>query len=172
MLRRAAIPANATRLIGLQTRVQPKFTRVVNVPSLVQLYSIHRSDAKDRYHFPDERNESLGHSQIFKVSQVLQEDHHQLEFYYNKIVKSNDPDEQRRYQNAFVWELARHSIAEELVIYPALERVIPDGSGRAERDRLQHQEASTADLPSDTGVDGKATDINLDQRKVVQISEA
>ncbi|KAK7748301.1 hypothetical protein SLS62_008762 [Diatrype stigma] len=88
----------------------------------------------------DERNESLGHSQVFKVSQVIQEDHHQLEFYYNKIINSNDPDEQKRYQNAFVWELARHSIAEELVVYPALERTISDGSGRAEKDRSQHQE--------------------------------
>ena len=70
---------------------------------------------------------------------MIEEDHHQLGFYYGKIIDSNDPDEQKRYQNAFVWELARNSIAKELVVYPALERNVLDGSIRAEQDRSRHQ---------------------------------
>lgn len=171
MLRRAVRPANVTRLISMQTRVQPKFTRVAIVQVLVQPHTITQSYASDRYHFPDERNESLGHSQVFKVSQVIQEDHHQLEFCYKNIINSNDPDEQKRYQNAFVWELARHSIAEELVVYPALERAIPDGSGRAEKDRSQHQTVGTP-LRSDTGVADKIVDIKQDSREVIRVSEA
>lgn len=38
------------------------------------------------------------------------------------------------------WELARHSIAEEIVVYPAFERHLPNGEEMAEKDRSQHQE--------------------------------
>ncbi|KAI8957562.1 hemerythrin HHE cation binding domain-containing protein [Daldinia sp. FL1419] len=90
-------------------------------------------------HFPGNKAESLEHSQVFKISQAIQQDHSELEDYYNRITSSKDPDEQRRFQNAFVWELARHSIAEELVVYPTLEKAIPDGVERADKDRGEHQ---------------------------------
>ncbi|PIG82585.1 HHE domain protein [Aspergillus arachidicola] len=48
-------------------------------------------------------------------------------------------DEQTRYQNLFTWELARHSIGEELVIYPALEKHVANGKSLAEKDRKEHQ---------------------------------
>ncbi|OTA63106.1 HHE domain protein [Hypoxylon sp. EC38] len=91
------------------------------------------------YHFPGNKAESLEHSEIFKISQAIQQDHHELEDYYNRIINSKDRDEQRRFQNAFVWELARHSIAEELVVYPTLEKAVSDGAQRADHDRAEHQ---------------------------------
>ncbi|KAI1426903.1 hypothetical protein F5Y12DRAFT_712782 [Xylaria sp. FL1777] len=90
-------------------------------------------------HFPGGKVESLGASQIWKVSDAIKEDHHQLKDYYNRVVNSKNPDEQERYGNAFIWELARHSIAEEIVVYPAFERDIPDGQAIADNDRAQHQ---------------------------------
>jgi hemerythrin superfamily protein len=94
-------------------------------------------------HFPGEKVESLQKSQIFKVSQAIQEDHQQLHDYYNRVVNSKDPDEQERYGNAFIWELARHSIAEEIVVYPAFERDIQNGGQSiADKDRAQHQDVS------------------------------
>lgn len=41
----------------------------------------------------------------------------------------------------FTWELARHSVAEELVLYPAMERYLEGERGRemAEKDREEHQ---------------------------------
>ncbi|KAI0508349.1 hypothetical protein F5B22DRAFT_401348 [Xylaria bambusicola] len=90
-------------------------------------------------HFPGAKVESLGHSQIWKVSEAIKEDHKQLKDYYHRAVNSKDPDEQERYGNAFIWELARHSIAEELVVYPAFERDVQDGQNIADNDRDQHQ---------------------------------
>ncbi|KAI0555317.1 hypothetical protein F4679DRAFT_163252 [Xylaria curta] len=91
-------------------------------------------------HFPGPKVESLQHSQIWKISGAIREDHKQLKEYYSHIVDSKDPDEQERYGNAFIWELARHSIAEEIVVYPAFERDIQDnGKGIADKDRTQHQ---------------------------------
>ncbi|CCT73856.1 related to HHE domain protein [Fusarium fujikuroi IMI 58289] len=63
----------------------------------------------------------------------------------NAIVKdhlnSTDHDHQQRFGNQFVWELARHSISEELVIYPAMEKYMGDKGRRlADEDREEHHQ--------------------------------
>lgn len=77
-----------------------------------------------------------------RVSDAIKEDHRELEQYYERITQSSDQDEQTRYQNLFTWELARHSIGEELVIYPALEKHVANGKALAEKDRKEHQSVS------------------------------
>jgi hemerythrin superfamily protein len=74
-----------------------------------------------------------------RITDAIKKDHRELEAYYNTIVKSGDPDQQTRFQNQFTWELARHSISEELVVYPAFERYLKGGSAIAEKDRHEHQ---------------------------------
>ncbi|KAI1104557.1 hypothetical protein F4804DRAFT_306891 [Jackrogersella minutella] len=73
------------------------------------------------------------------ISAVIHQDHRQIESYYDKIVNSKDHDVQLRYQNAFVWELARHGVAEELVVYPSIETGLNDGQNMADKDRAEHQ---------------------------------
>ncbi|KAI1766292.1 hemerythrin HHE cation binding domain-containing protein [Hypoxylon sp. FL1150] len=75
-----------------------------------------------------------------KVSDVIKHDHRELEEYYDKMVKASDDDERERYQNAFTWELTRHSIGEEIVVYPAMEEHVPGGKAMAEKDRAEHRE--------------------------------
>jgi hypothetical protein len=77
-----------------------------------------------------------------RVSDAIKEDHREIESYYDRIIKSSDKDEQTRYQNLFTWELARHSIGEELVVYPALEKHVSGGTALAEKDRREHQSVS------------------------------
>ncbi|KAJ4352184.1 uncharacterized protein N0V89_007531 [Didymosphaeria variabile] len=74
------------------------------------------------------------------VSDVIIHDHKELKDYFNEIVNSTDHDHQARYGNQFVWELARHSIAEELIVYPAFEKYLPEGKTMAESDRKQHHQ--------------------------------
>ncbi|KAI5268860.1 hemerythrin HHE cation binding domain protein [Aureobasidium subglaciale] len=74
-----------------------------------------------------------------RVSELIKHDHAELRIYKNNIINGANGDEKRRWQNQFVWELARHSIAEELVVYPAMEKNIPGGKEMANRDRLEHQ---------------------------------
>ncbi|KAL6872230.1 hypothetical protein HDV57DRAFT_520362 [Trichoderma longibrachiatum] len=74
-----------------------------------------------------------------RISDAIVKDHRELEDYYNRITQSRDLDEQTRYQNQFVWELARHSISEELVVYPVLEKSIINGQQIAQKDREEHQ---------------------------------
>ncbi|PTB62057.1 hypothetical protein BBK36DRAFT_1172899 [Trichoderma citrinoviride] len=74
-----------------------------------------------------------------RISDAIVKDHRELEDYYNRITQSKDLDEQTRYQNQFVWELARHSISEELVVYPVFEKSLINGQQIAQKDREEHQ---------------------------------
>jgi hemerythrin superfamily protein len=65
---------------------------------------------------------------MVRISEAITQDHQKLEYYYDTIVNSEDEDEQTRFQNQFTWELARHAVAEELVVYPAIEKVVPEGN--------------------------------------------
>jgi len=73
------------------------------------------------------------------ISDVIKHDHQELEDFYNRIVNSSDKDEQLRYRNEFTWELARHSLGEEIVVYPELEKIVSGGHDLADKDRAQHQ---------------------------------
>jgi len=75
------------------------------------------------------------------ISAAITKDHRELEDYYNEVINSNDHDHQQRFGNQFTWELARHSVAEELVVYPAFEKFMGSkGHEMAESDRKQHHE--------------------------------
>ncbi|KAF4759605.1 hypothetical protein N7455_001811 [Penicillium solitum] len=75
---------------------------------------------------------------MVRISEAIKDDHRRLESYYNIIVNSEDEDEQTRFQNQFTWELARHAVAEELVVFPALEKVRSDGKENIDDDRRDH----------------------------------
>ncbi|EAW09084.1 HHE domain protein [Aspergillus clavatus NRRL 1] len=74
-----------------------------------------------------------------RITDTVKQDHRQLEACYDKIMHATDRDDQIRFQNLFTWELARHSIGEELVVYPAFEKHLPDGVSMADKDRREHQ---------------------------------
>src|SRR6202000_1627339 len=73
-----------------------------------------------------------------RVSDVIKEDHRELKEYYNQIINSSDHDVQTRYQTLFAWELARHAVAEEIVVYPVMEKSMPNGKAVAHKDREEH----------------------------------
>ncbi|KAI4716692.1 hemerythrin HHE cation binding domain protein [Aureobasidium sp. EXF-10727] len=74
-----------------------------------------------------------------RVSELIKHDHDELRTYKDNILRATTDDEKVRWQNQFTWELARHSIAEELVVYPAMERNCPGGEALANKDRAEHR---------------------------------
>lgn len=74
-----------------------------------------------------------------RIIDAIKADHREIEQYYNNILNSTSDEEKTRWQNQFTWELARHSIGEELVVYPQLEKKLPDGRDMADKDRKEHQ---------------------------------
>lgn len=78
------------------------------------------------------------------ISEAINEDHRELEEYHNEIINNpHDHDHQQRYGNQFVWELARHSVGEELVVYPAFEKYLgARGKELADHDREEHHQVN------------------------------
>ncbi|KAJ5709409.1 hypothetical protein N7493_010743 [Penicillium malachiteum] len=75
-----------------------------------------------------------------RILPAIKNEHADLHSHGNKILISLNPDEQTRYQNLFTWELARHIIGEELIIYPAIANHVRGGKGISNRNRTEHQE--------------------------------
>ncbi|WBW71658.1 HHE domain cation binding protein [Schizosaccharomyces osmophilus] len=75
-----------------------------------------------------------------RISDVVFKDHRELQDQYKKIKTAKDADTAIRWQNQFVWELARHSIGEEIVVYPKFKKYLGEvGAELAEKDRNEHQ---------------------------------
>ncbi|KAJ3034141.1 hypothetical protein HDV00_005426 [Rhizophlyctis rosea] len=70
------------------------------------------------------------------------DDHKEIQAYYEQyLANAGNAHEQQKWANQLAWEVARHSAAEELVLYPLLEKNLPDGKALADKDRAQHLEA-------------------------------
>ncbi|TDL19007.1 hypothetical protein BD410DRAFT_774379 [Rickenella mellea] len=58
--------------------------------------------------------------------------------YYNKA--SGNADEQERWANQLIWEVARHAVGEEIIVYPLMEKHLGErGKQLADEDRADHQ---------------------------------
>ncbi|KAJ5103540.1 hypothetical protein N7532_004069 [Penicillium argentinense] len=75
-----------------------------------------------------------------RILAAIKHEHRELESHSRKIINSTSPDEQTRYQNQFTWELARHTIGEELVAYPTLAEYVKNGQALADKNRAEHQD--------------------------------
>jgi hemerythrin superfamily protein len=76
-----------------------------------------------------------------RISEAIVKDHRELKQYYDEVLGATSHDHQKRFGNQFTWELARHSVGEELVVYPALEKYLGSkGKELAEHDRQAHHE--------------------------------
>lgn len=95
-----------------------------------------------RYQPLEERTEALGNGELYKISMAVDVDYHHLKDHRQRILDGKSSDEKRRHQNAFIWELARHAIAKELVIYPEIERHLPGGAEIVQKQRAQHRQVS------------------------------
>lgn len=73
-----------------------------------------------------------------RISEAIKNDHRELEEAYHNIIKSTTTEDKVRWRNQFTWELARHSVSEELLVYPQLERLLSNGEFLADRDREEH----------------------------------
>ncbi|KAL1955368.1 hypothetical protein VTO42DRAFT_8650 [Malbranchea cinnamomea] len=74
-----------------------------------------------------------------RISETIQYDHQEIESHYYQILDSASEDSRTRFQNQFVWALARHIVGEELLLYPAFETFLEEGKVLADRGRREHQ---------------------------------
>ncbi len=70
--------------------------------------------------------------------EIIKEDHSEVKQYYRNYKSMTDPSEKKKWFNLMMWELARHSVAEELVLYPDIESIGAEGASRVQEARAEH----------------------------------
>ncbi|KAF9556871.1 hypothetical protein CPC08DRAFT_764939 [Agrocybe pediades] len=72
--------------------------------------------------------------------EAIADDHQELYTYYYEYVKNKgNIDAQERWARQLIWEVARHAIGEELVVYPLMEKHLgAEGKRLADEDRQEH----------------------------------
>ncbi|KAF7861943.1 hypothetical protein EAF04_007824 [Stromatinia cepivora] len=79
------------------------------------------------------------------ITDAILKDHQEIKEYADKVRQATDDDTRARWQNQFTWELARHSVGEELVVYPAFAKYLGmQGQKMADTDRAEHQTVKEA----------------------------
>jgi hemerythrin superfamily protein len=74
------------------------------------------------------------------VVDVLSADHREFLGLLAQIRSSTDHTEQKELADTLVAELVRHSVAEEMWVYPAMKRHLPDGGAKVRHDVEEHRE--------------------------------
>jgi len=72
------------------------------------------------------------------ISRILN-DHRELEDYFANYKAAKTEEESYKWFNLFVWEISRHSVAEELVFYQLLEAQGDKGKELSHRSREDHR---------------------------------
>lgn len=83
-----------------------------------------------------------------RISEAIKNDHRELEEAYHNIIKSTTTEDKVRWRNQFTWELARHAVSEELLVFPQLERLLSNGAFLADRDREEHLRVGNTSPPT------------------------
>ena len=74
------------------------------------------------------------------VVDVLTTDHREATQLIDEILASVDPAQRRDLADQLISELVRHSVAEEMYVYPAMEEHLPDGRQAVEHDTEEHKQ--------------------------------
>ena len=90
---------------------------------------------------------TMSSSKTTTIRDAIIKDHRKLATYYNDVIQSsNDTDAQERYGNRFTRELARHLVAEDIILYPAFRKYLgADGKNMAWGDCKDHHEVRVRD---------------------------
>jgi hemerythrin superfamily protein len=77
------------------------------------------------------------------VVDVLTTDHQEALQLVEQIPTA-DPDRRRDLADTIIAELMRHSVAEEMYVYPAMRKHLPDGEAQVQHDVEEHQQLEEA----------------------------
>ena len=74
------------------------------------------------------------------VVDELTTDHREALDILDRLPRTPDPEERRDLADTVIGELVRHSVAEEMHVYPAMREHLPDGREVTEHDAEEHKE--------------------------------
>ena len=71
---------------------------------------------------------------------VLVTDHAEMKQYFRELEAATDPEERRDIADKLTAEVARHSVAEEMFLYPAARKALPNGDELIDEELEEHSE--------------------------------
>lgn len=74
------------------------------------------------------------------VVDILTDDHQSMVELIGTIQQATNDESRRDTADTVIAELVRHSVAEEKIVYPAMEKYLPNGSEEVEHDIEEHTE--------------------------------
>ena len=74
------------------------------------------------------------------VIDLLTTDHLEVLGLLTEFRTSTSPERRRELADVVIGELVRHSVAEEMFVYPAMRRHLPDGDAAVDHDVAEHQQ--------------------------------
>jgi len=74
------------------------------------------------------------------VVDLLTTDHHEVLDLLQQIKITTDTEERRDLTDSVISEIVRHAVAEEMYVYPAMKKYLPDGEGAVDHDIEEHKE--------------------------------
>lgn len=78
-------------------------------------------------------------SEQHEVTAILTEDHQEMLDLIDVIKQATDAKTRRDTADTVIAEVMRHSVAEEMFVYPAMEKHLPRGKDEVEHDKEEHE---------------------------------
>jgi hemerythrin superfamily protein len=79
-------------------------------------------------------------SEGMDATEILAADHKEFLALVGSIEGAPDGPARRELADTLIAEIMRHAVAEEMFVYPAIERHVPDGAEAVRHDKEEHQE--------------------------------
>lgn len=68
-------------------------------------------------------------------------DHREIKLFYDQYKNAADAESKEKWSNQYTWVVTRHSVSEEIVVYPLFEKKLgEEGKKMADKDRTEHRE--------------------------------
>ncbi len=95
------------------------------------------------------------------VVDVLTTDHREALLLLDQIKLASDTEQRRDLADTLISELVRHSVAEEMYVYPAMKEHLPNGEEAVQHDIQEHKEleATMKELEAVDAVDVRFTEL-------------
>ena len=74
------------------------------------------------------------------VVDILTSDHQEMVELISRIEGAADAEARRDLADTVIAEVMRHAVAEEMFVYPAVEKHVPNGKDEVEHDKEEHEE--------------------------------
>lgn len=74
------------------------------------------------------------------VIDILTSDHQDMLALIRQIRKATTVEQRRETADVVIAEIMRHSVAEEMHVYPAMEKYLPNGAEEVEHDKQEHDQ--------------------------------